>query len=376
MPRLRPLAATVATGSILFVLSTAAGLYFATQARFAYPDPFRLPWRQALEINLVYYWIWGLLAPLIVLTARRRPFSRSAWAVALPLHAAFGVLLTAVQIVAAQLVLIALGTSPYGSGRAVLGAVGKGLRTNFHSSLPTYWLILAVVHAVDYYAKYRDREVRASQLEARLAEARLAALKRQMNPHFLFNTLNSISSLMYDDPGAADAMLARLSELLRLALDADGEQEVPLERELAMLSRYLEIEKIRFEDRLRVEVDIAPALLAARVPALSLQPLAENAIRHGIARRPEGGTLRVRAAREDGHLRLTVEDDGPGLPEAGGSANGGIGLKNLRARLEQLYGEAQRIDLMNRPGSGAVVEIMIPFRTGETLGEAPHTDRR
>src|SRR6185295_18003859 len=135
-----------------------------------------------------------------------------------------------------------------------------------------------------------------------------------------------------------------------LALDADGEQEVPLERELAMLSRYLEIEKIRFEDRLRVEVDVAPALLDARVPALSLQPLAENAIRHGIARRPEGGTLRVRAARADGHLRLAVEDDGPGLPLQESRETGdGIGLGNLRARLEQLYGEAQRLDLADRP---------------------------
>lgn len=350
----------IRTATVVFVLSTVAGLYFATQLYFAYPEPFRRPWREAVEINLVHYWIWGLLAPLIVLAARRRPVSRSTWASALPVHLALSLVLTAVQIGAAQLVLNVLGLSSYGT---VL-SIAKALRTNFHSSLPTYVLILAVAHAIDYYAKYRDREVRASQLEARLAEARLAALKRQMNPHFLFNTLNSISSLMYVDPEAADAMLARLSELLRLALDADGEQEVPLARELAMLSRYLEIEKIRFEDRLRVEIEIAPALLDARVPALSLQPLAENAIRHGISRLPEGGTLRVHGAREDGHLRLVVEDDGPGLPPGSSQNSGdGIGLANLRARLEELYGSEQRLELSGRPGGGTTVEVLIPWRS-------------
>jgi len=358
MPRARLLP----TALVVFALSTGAGVYFATQAHFAYPDPFLMPWRSALTINLVYYWMWGLLAPLIVLAARRWPFSRSTWKSALAVHAVLGVLLTTVQIVVAQLALFPLGTrSSHGAAPSPLDFLGKGLRTNFHSSLPTYWLVLAVVHAVDYYAKYRDREVRASQLETRLAEARLAALKRQMNPHFLFNTLNSISSLMYVDPAAADAMLARLSELLRLALDADGEQEVPLDRELTMLSRYLEIERIRFEERLRVEIDVAPDLLDARVPVLSLQPLAENAIRHGIARRPEGGTLTVRAARDNGHLRLAVEDDGPGL----GESADGIGLSNLRARLEHLYGKAQRLDLADRPGGGVSVEITIPFHTGE-----------
>lgn len=346
MSRARSLASTVV---IVFVLSTVTGLYFATQLHFAYPEPFRRPWRAALEINLVHYWIWGLLAPLIVLAARRWPFSRSTWVSALPYHLVLGLVLTAVQIGAAQLIL-----------NASLASLAKSLRTNFHSSFPTYVLVLAVVHAIDYYAKYRDREVRASQLEARLAEARLAALKRQMNPHFLFNTLNSISSLMYVDPEAADAMLARLSELLRLALDADSEQEVPLARELAMLSSYLEIEKIRFEDRLCVEIDVAPALLEARVPALSLQPLAENAIRHGISRLPDGGTLRVRGSREDGHLRLVVEDNGPGLAP---DTDDGIGLANLRARLEELYGPEQRLELAGRPGGGTTVEVRIPWRS-------------
>lgn len=358
---------------VVFVLSTGAGLYFATQLHFAYPEPFRRPWRQAVEINLVHYWIWGLLAPFLILAARRWPFSRSTWGSALPVHLALSLGLTAVQIGAAQLTLNALA----GSAGDAVSSLAKGLRTNFHSSLPTYWLVLAVVHAVDYYAKYRDREVRASQLEARLAEARLAALRRQMNPHFLFNTLNSISSLMYVDPDAADAMLARLAELLRLALDTEGEPEVPLARELALLSRYLEIEKLRFEDRLRIELDVAPALLGARVPALSLQPLAENAVRHGIAGRPEGGTLRVAAARDDGRLRLTVEDDGPGWPSGEAPAEGGgIGLGNLRARLAELYGPAQRLVLAGRPGGGAVVEITIPFRSGEGLDEAPCADRR
>ena len=362
MSRIRSLASgfPIRAATVVFVLSTVAGLYFASQLHLAYPEPFRRPWREAVEINLIHYWIWGLLAPLVLLAARRFTFSRSSWVAVLPVHVGLGVLLTTVQIVAAQWVLMAFGISPYSAASAPLDALTKALRVNFHSSFPTYWLVLAVVHAIDYYAKYRDREVRASQLEARLAEARLAALKRQMNPHFLFNTLNSISSLMYGDPEAADAMLARLSELLRLALDADGEQEVPLARELAMLSRYLEIEKIRFEDRLRVEIDVAPALLEARVPVLSLQPLAENAIRHGISRLPEGGTLRIRGAREDGHLRLVIEDDGPGLAPGAGD---GIGLANLRARLAELYGSQQRLEIAGRSGGGTTVEVRIPWRS-------------
>lgn len=348
------------TALVVFVLSTVAGLYFATQLRLAYPEPFRRPWSEAVAVNLIHYWIWGLLAPLLVAAARRWTFSRASWPRVLPVHVGLGVLFTTVQIVLAQGLLTGLGFSSYGAALAPVEALGKALRINFHSSLPTYWLMLAVIHAVDYYTKFRDREVRASQLEARLAEARLAALQRQMNPHFLFNTLNSISSLMYIDPGAADAMLARLSDLLRLALDADGEQEVPLARELAMLSSYLEIEKIRFEDRLRVEIEVDPALLEARVPALSLQPLAENAIRHGISRRPEGGTLRIRGARENGHLRLAVEDDGPGPASEPGD---GIGLANLRARLAELYGPEQRLELAGRPGGGTTVEVQIPWRS-------------
>jgi two-component system, LytTR family, sensor kinase len=239
--------------------------------------------------------------------------------------------------------------------------VGQSIIDNFHSSLPTYFVILFGYYAFHYYAKYRDRELSASQLEARLSQAQLQALKMQINPHFLFNTLNTISSLMYTDTAAADAMMTRLSELLRLTLDKEG-QEVTLREEIDLLQRYLDIERIRFEERLHVTMDVEPAALEGRLPNFSLQPIVENAIRHGIAARPEGGRLDISATRGERMLEIRLRDDGPGLASEDARREG-IGVANTRARLAQLYGSDHRFEMVNAPGGGLLVTIAVPFHT-------------
>ncbi|HEX8153353.1 MAG TPA: histidine kinase [Thermoanaerobaculia bacterium] len=350
-----PLRPRTIAALLVFLGSTAAGLYFATQLVVAYPPPIRRPWNEALAINLTYYYLWGLSVPAVVWVARRFRFERERWQTSAMVHLGWGILLTVTQIAIAESFLNLIGSRtpmPKPLWRAVLD--------NFHSSLPTYFVILCGYYAVDYYVKYRDRELRTSQLETRLSQAHLQALRTQLNPHFLFNTLNTISSLMYTDVAAADAMMSRLSELLRLTLDKDAVPEVTLREEMELLERYLDIERIRFEDRLQVTLDIDPVTLGARVPNFALQPLVENAIRHGIAPRPEGGKLEISACRHEDRLEIRLHDDGPGLQPS--KRREGIGVANTRARLAQLYGEHHRFEMTNAPEGGLLVMISLPFR--------------
>lgn len=233
--------------------------------------------------------------------------------------------------------------------------------------------MVALAHAQALHRRYRERERVTLQLETKLARAQLEALKIQLQPHFLFNTLNTISALLHRDAEAADRVLSRLGDLLRLSLQHSGKQEVMLRQELEFLERYLEIQQTRFQDRLTVRFDTDPEVLDALVPTLVLQPLVENAVRHAIEPRAARGHLDIRARRRDGRLRLEVADDGPGLGPAGpGDINGagipstgsGIGLANTRARLEQLYGKGHRFTLANAPAGGLVVTLEIPYRVG------------
>jgi LytS/YehU family sensor histidine kinase len=239
-----------------------------------------------------------------------------------------------------------------------------------HMNVFAYWVILGVGQGFLYYRKYRDRELHASRLEAQLSQAQLQVLKMQLHPHFLFNTLNAISALVHEDADLAERMIARLGELLRSTLEAADRQEVPLRQEVEFIRPYLEIERARMGDRLKVELDIDPAALDAHVPNLLLQPLVENAIRHGIAPRAEPGRIEVRARREEGRLRLEVCDDGPGL--AAGPREG-VGLTNTRARLRQLYGEEHCFEMSNGAGRGLTVRVTIPFRecVRENRGQSP-----
>jgi LytS/YehU family sensor histidine kinase len=268
-----------------------------------------------------------------------------------------------------------------GEGRRRFFMEGLVMRAKFN--IPIYWIIVSIAHALTWYRRSQERERSALQLEARLADARLEALRMQLHPHFLFNTLNAISTLVHRDPHAADEMIGNLSELLRATLDTTA-QEIPLHQELHFLDQYLEIQQLRFGDRLQVEKEIDATALEVKVPTLILQPLVENAIRHGIEPQTGQGKLRITAACDGQTLRLRVCDNGPAAkPAAEGKA--GIGLANTRSRLKELYGQSASLTLTTGSDGGFVAAIDIPCREASSPGsdshpssshENPNPDRR
>jgi len=227
-----------------------------------------------------------------------------------------------------------------------------------------YGAVIGICYALDYYRKYREREIVATRLEAQLAQAQLDSLRMQLHPHFLFNTLNSIVGLVRDNKNqAAVSMLVGLSVLLRHTLDHSARQEVELREELNFIKLYLGIQEMRFSDRLRFELDIDPSTARALVPNLILQPLTENALRHGFARSAAAGVVGIRSAAENGYLRLTVYDNGAGLPDDWQmKSSTGIGLANTVARLHQLFDDDQQFDIRNRDGGGVEAVITMPLR--------------
>jgi len=321
-------------------------------------------------------WIpWALLTPAVLWLGRRFPLERPKLARNLAVHAAACALIYVIH--SAIFAVANLLFSPfYAKPHPFMEVFYGRLMSQFHIDLLVYGAILGTGYAVGYYARFREREVRATQLEARLAQAELQALKMQLHPHFLFNTLNGIAGLVRDKKNtAAVEMIAGLSDLLRYTLDGAGRQEVTLREELEFLELYLGIQQKRFPDRLRVEMSVEPNTLEALVPNLVLQPLVENAIRHGVSRRAAAGTVGVAASREGGRLRIRVYDDGPGLrrgangnARAGeaheGAPSTGIGLSNTRARLRQLYGDAQSFEVFDRAAGGVEATLLLPFRRG------------
>jgi sensor histidine kinase YesM len=219
-------------------------------------------------------------------------------------------------------------------------------------------------HAIDYYREVRTRETQTAQLETKLVEAQLQALQRQLHPHFLFNTLHAISALVHRDPDKADEMIERLSDLLRLTLDKVGVQEVTVGEELEYLRAYLDIEQVHFGNRLEVSYHIDAGTLDALVPNLILQPIAENAIRHGLAPRAGKGQLSIEVMRRADRLLLRVADNGRGMSAASlSAADHGVGITNTRARLERLYRDAASLDFEPRAGGGLIVTMELPFRS-------------
>lgn len=339
---------------------TIVGLAFASQFYLASARAgWSVTWEQALLSSLGDWYVFALLSVPAIKLARTFPFQRQKWLAVAVIHILGSILLSACYIVIrAWLAHLYSLTTP--APVTFARAFGPLLAKPFQYYLWVFWVIMAVSHAFDYYQKYHDRELRASELEKSLAQAKLRALQSQLNPHFLFNTLHTISALMHKDVDAADRMIMKLSELLRLALDNTDTHEVPLSQELDFLKRYLEIEQTRFKQRLAVQMEIAPETLAAEVPNLVLQPLVENAIRHGIERHARPGKIVLRAMRQNGDLRLEVQDNGAGLPE-GGLTREGIGLSNTRDRLQQLYGAAQKFELQNVESGGLLARVTIPF---------------
>ncbi|HYC88799.1 MAG TPA: histidine kinase [Thermoanaerobaculia bacterium] len=310
---------------------------------------------RSLSIYLTCALTWFAFTPLIVRVSRRFRLGEGKSGRHVLAHVAASLLFSVVSMSVFIVItphLVELKPRPF------LDRLHQMLLFDIHLDLLRYWAVVAVEHALRLARQARERELAESQLRAELAEARLEVLKRQLHPHFLFNTLNSISMLMFENVTLANRMLLRLSELLRAGLTTDSPHEVSLERELAFLERYLDIERIRFGDRLTIDVDVDPATLGARVPNLLLQPLVENAIRYGVGSVDRASRINISAEKSGDELRLQVRDDGPGLPR---NARRGVGLSNTEARLRQLYGNGQRLELITPSDGGLLVSIAIPY---------------
>jgi two-component system LytT family sensor kinase len=335
---------------------TVLGLFFVSETYLAFSlNRAPITWRQAVLYELPGWYIWGALAPIIVRLVQRVPIDRGRLAFALVFHGAASALFSVLHLTLKIAVhnMLVPSPVPFAESQRFL------LQTGSHFNLLPYWAILGGVYGFRYYHRAQQRELDTAQLQARLSTAQLQVLERELRPHFLFNALNTVSALISKDPVRAERMVARLGDLLRVSLVRSGRQEIPLAEELELLDRYVEIETTRFAGRLSVAVDVDPAALAVRVPSLVLQPLMENAIRHGIGRRALAGRIELRARLAERHLHVLIRDDGPGLQA---EIIEGVGLANTRARLRQLYGDDHELDLFNNGDGGASVLLRIPFQ--------------
>jgi len=313
----------------------------------------------ALLLRMPEWQVWAFATPLILYLARRFPITRRPWQ-SVPIHLLANAVIGTADIAANWASGRLAGQEPFATASLVEILPFMLLKSGFFEML-VYWLVVAVDQAIASQRRYRESELRASQVEARLVEAQLDALKMQLHPHFLFNTLNAISVLMRKGESAsAIRMLGGLSDLLRRSLASLRVELVPLEDELDFVTRYLDIETTRFPDRLSVALDIEPAARRARVPSLILQPLVENAIEHGIAPRASGGRIAIAASVVGGELHVIVRDDGVGLDSPTPRGHG-VGLSHVRTRLAQLYPGRHRFALEAGTPAGAVATLVIPF---------------
>jgi len=339
---------------------TLVGLAFASQFYLSSTLLGRsVTWDQAIGYSLGDWYVWALLSiPVIWLARRYPPEGAQPWRTA-AIHLAAALVCSLVYVLLRSLVGVA--HSRFLDEPVTFAEVFRPLLVKTYPfNLLVYGVIITISHALEYYRKYHERTVHALELEKHLTEARLQSLLRQLQPHFLFNTLNGIASLMHSDVHAADKMLVRLSELLRLTMHHPGQPLTKLREEIAFIEKYLEIERIRFRDRLAVEIRAAPDTLELEVPSLIIQPLVENAIRHGIEPHTRPGRIIVEARREGASLVLSVRDNGAGQPP-GGFTREGIGLANTRERLRELYGDRHRFELRNHPEGGLEVSLTLPL---------------
>lgn len=322
-----------------------------------------------LIANMPWWYMWAALTPPAIAVARRVRLDGPRWPAALGVHVVVSAGFTTLHL------LVVGGLYYYTISRGTFATSLADLYRNWIGTFSvldalTYWAIVGAFYALDYRHRLREREltaaqlaVRAAQAEARTHEAQLAALQAELNPHFLFNALNAVGALIRrDDREQALGVLARLGDLLRATLSRGQPREISLEAELGYVRRYLEIERTRFSDRLSVEERVTADALQALVPTLLLQPLVENAVRHGVARTPGPGRVTVSAERVNGDLRVTVEDSGPGFPGDATAVTEGVGLRNTRQRLEQLFGASACLVVANRREGGAAVRVVLPYR--------------
>ncbi|HLM61463.1 MAG TPA: histidine kinase [Pyrinomonadaceae bacterium] len=333
-------------------------------------------WKNLFFAQAIIY-SWAILSPLIVFFAKRFRFEQQNWWRLLPAHLfAALVFLLLYRAIFASFFKVVDPTRVAENGGFLAFTLILFIR-NWIVDFPTYCFLLSSIYVVDFYRRFQAEKLKSSELKAALATSQLDALKMQIHPHFLFNTLNSISALMHEDVKAADKMVARLGDFLRMTLENSGDREVSLKQEMDFVGRYLEIESVRFQDRLSVKMNIDPETLAARVPNLILQPIVENAIKHGISRQTDVGSLIISSERRGDRLQIRVEDSGPGLQSSNGNAKGskigGIGLANTRARLAYLYEENYQFEIKNAVPHGVIVMLEIPFETIKGLQQ--ETDR-
>jgi two-component system LytT family sensor kinase len=327
-------------------------------------------WHAYLVIWLTTAFAWAILTPLVWWLAGRFSISRRNWWRSGGLHLVSSLLFALIETVLFSLITPIFGLPWF--PRNFVGTFRAVLPIDFHLNVIIYWSIVGVQHSVGYYRKFVERErlsaqleLRASQLESQLTQAKLSALKMQLHPHFLFNTLNAIVVLIRQHRvEEADEMLTNLSELLRQTLAGWETQEVPLRREVELINLYLDIQRVRFQDRLTVEMSLSPATANALVPSLLLQPLVENAVRHGVSKSSAPVRIELKSSLRESLLEIQVCDDGPGVSSEG--SGNGVGLSNTRARLQQLYGERQSLRLEGSAGGGTVVTVVLPYHSEES----------
>jgi len=329
--------------------------------------------------NSLDWLLYAVLTPFVFRAGRRLPLQPPHLARNIALHFAGALGMCVAWAGLGTLLRLAIfPVAPDLTGLKVLREFAGWIFTTLPFGVGVYFALVGIEHSLFYFAQARERETLAARLAAQLAEARLGALRMQLNPHFLFNSLNAITVLVRDrNTAAASRMLELLSGVLREVLRAEETPETTLAAELEFLERYLSIEQVRFSDRLRPRIEAGPAIAGAAVPRFLLQPLVENALRHGIARRADAGVLAIDARREGADLVLTVRDDGPGLTlgapgVAPGVApgSGGVGLANTRARLAALYGERASLHIANAEGGGVVATVRLPYHEAESDGPA------
>ena len=337
-----------------FLFWTLLGLFYSTFGMGG--------WAEALQRAMSRWYIWGLLAVLIVRVDRLLPVSRYALPRRVLFHIPLSLAFTVIFAYASRFATALLEGGLQGGSLSPHTISGTVLW-----NIPIYWVIIGVYGSYDYYNDLQKRQLKNTQLEHLLAESRLNALRTQLHPHFLFNALNTISAHVERDSRTARRMLEQLGDLLRLSLDHAEDQEVPLEQELAFLDRYLAIQKVRFEGRLDVVMNVDPDVLDGLVPTFVLQPLVENAIRYGVAQRSDKGLVEVAAWRDEDRLHLRVQDNGPGLPIGWKLADSrGLGISNTRERLRHLYGEpGHSFEIVSEPGAGVRVDLSFPFREAD-----------
>src|SRR5262245_1842994 len=366
--------------AVLLVTWTLIGLVFAAVSygvALSQNDK-RFGIAASLRLNLVLFYLWGVFSPIILRFCRRfRVEFRRLSIRNLMVHVPAIVLFAAVHETLLLAILWFIRPSARSELPTIADYYARHFGYGFYIDLIIASLIVIGAHALLYYDDFRASELQQSSLKTQLAQAQLHALKMQLHPHFLFNTLHSISSLVLEDPPKANSMIARLGDFLRLTLENSDQQLVSLKQETEFLRSYLEIEQVRFGERLTVSFQLEPQTLSAHVPHLILQPVVENAIQHAIAPRAARGQINIEAKRIDSLLRLEVRDNGPGITSNGGLLRKkGLGLNNVRTRLHQIYGSAFRFELTNARDGGVTVVMEIPFQreADSAFGDSEHEE--